>query len=90
MVASRKWFEGEKCGLFLLVVFAAGLRLFFLLNYENMPGNATDSIVRAFDMIVNPNLVLNFDGNRSTLFNYALASFFIFGVIPSLHPGSLR
>jgi len=86
MVASRKWFEGEKCGLFLLVVFAAGLRLFFLLNYENMPGNATDSIVRAFDMIVNPNLVLNFDGNRSTLFNYALASFLYFWRDPIVAP----
>lgn len=85
-MAGRKWFDGEKDGLFLLVVFAAGLRLFFLLNYENMPGNATDSIVRAFDMIANPSLALNFDGNRSTLFNYALAVFLYFWRDPMLAP----
>ena len=82
----QKWFGSEKDGLALLIVFAVGLRLFFLLNYENMPGNATDSVVRALDMIENPSLALNFDGNRSTLFNYAMASFLYFWRDPVLAP----
>ncbi|MBU9888731.1 MAG: glycosyltransferase family 39 protein [Candidatus Omnitrophica bacterium] len=77
-MSRQKGSGGEADGLWLLLVFAAAVRLFFLLNYENMPGNATDSVVRAFDIIANPSLMLNFDGNRSTLFNYALALFLYF------------
>lgn len=76
----------EKEGLSLLLIFAVGVRLFFLLNYENMPGNATDSVVRAFDIIANPSPMLNFDGNRSTLFNYALAFFLYFWRDPVVAP----
>ena len=85
-MVKQKVLDSENLWLFLLLVLSTAVRVFFLLNYENMPGNATDSIVRALDMIDNPSLLINFDGNRSTLFNYALASFLYFWRDPVLAP----
>ena len=79
-------FKNEKIGIFLLIVLAAAVRIFFLLHYENMPGNATDSVVRALRILEDPSLLLNFDANRSMLFNYAIASFMFFWHDPILAP----
>ena len=81
-----KWFDNEKLLLSLLIILSAAVRIFFLLNYENMPGNATESVVRALGIIENPKFTLNFNGNYSILFNYAIASFMFFWRDPFLAP----
>jgi 4-amino-4-deoxy-L-arabinose transferase-like glycosyltransferase len=82
----KERFKNEKAWLFLGIILTAAVRIFFLLNCENMPGTATDAVVRALRILEDPRLLLNFDGNRSTLFNYALASFLFFWRDPVLAP----
>jgi len=86
MAKTEKWFKSEKTRLFLLVILSAAVRIFFLLNYESMPENATESVVRALSIIENPSFALNFNGNYSIFFNYAIASFMFFWHDPFLAP----
>ena len=82
----RKWFDGEKILIFLLVLLAAAVRIYFLMKFENIPGDAAGNVERALLMLENPNLQLNFNGNSSTLYKYAIASFMYFWRDPVLAP----
>ncbi|MFH1208620.1 MAG: glycosyltransferase family 39 protein [Candidatus Omnitrophota bacterium] len=81
-----KWFESDKILLSLLILLSAGLRIFFLLKFDNMPGDAAGHVERALRILENPNLLSNFDGNSSTLYKYSIASFMYFWRDPVLAP----
>ncbi|MBU9888730.1 MAG: glycosyltransferase family 39 protein [Candidatus Omnitrophica bacterium] len=76
----------EKAGLFLLLVLAVAVRVFFLLKYENMPGFAEENVRRALLILENPDLRSNFDGSSSTLYRYAIAGWMYFWRDPILAP----
>lgn len=79
-------FQSEKLQILFLVLSAAAGRFYFLLKFENMPGNATEYIVRALNIVDNPDLFLNFEGNCSTFFTYVLAALLTFWKDPIIAP----
>lgn len=76
----------ERSLLVLLLCLAAALRVFFLLKFENMPGDAVGNVERALSILEDPRLSANYDGNSSTLYKYALAGFMRFWRDPLLAP----
>jgi len=85
----QKELKIERLLLFLLVVLAAAIRIFFLFKYENMGAGAAGNVERALQILENPDLQLNFDGNTSTLFKYMMASLLYFWRDPVLAPRAL-
>ena len=79
-------FDGEKAGLFLLLVLAAASRIFFLFKYDNMPGFAENCVWTALRVLENPNLLANFEGTLSMLYVYAVAATLYFWRDPVLAP----
>ena len=82
----RKWFDSDKILLSLLIFLSAAVRIFFLIKFDNMPGDAAGHVERALRILENPSLFLNWDGNSSTLYKYGIASFMWFWRDPILAP----
>ena len=82
----RKWFDSDKILLSLLIFLSAAVRIFFLIKFDNMPGDAAGHVERALRILENPGLFLNWDGNSSTLYKYGIASFMWFWHDPVLAP----
>jgi len=85
-MAVRKWLDNEKFLVFWVIVLAAIVRVFFLLRFENMPGDAAGNVARALGILKNPSLAMNFDGNSSTFYKYMISSFMYFWRDPVLAP----
>jgi hypothetical protein len=81
-----KWFENDKILLSLLVLLSAAVRIFFLLKFDGMPGDAAGHVERALRILENPSLLRNWEGNCSTLYKYGIASFLWFWRDPILAP----
>ena len=81
----RKWFDSDKILLSLLIFLSAAVRIFFLIKFDNIPGDAAGHVERALRILENPGL-LYFDGNCSTFYLYAIASFMWFWHDPILAP----
>ena len=82
----RKGFDNDKILLFLLIFLSAAVRIFFLIKFDNIPGDAAGHVERALCILENPGLFLNWDGNCSTLYKYGIASFMWFWHDPVLAP----
>ncbi|MBU9888732.1 MAG: glycosyltransferase family 39 protein, partial [Candidatus Omnitrophica bacterium] len=85
MIKQNRFFQ-DKSLLVLLLLMAAAVRIFFLLRFENMPGDALGNVERALSILENPSLSMGYDGNSSTLYKYALASVLYFWRDPLLAP----
>jgi hypothetical protein len=81
-----KWFDNDKVLLSLLILLSAAVRIFFLLKFDAMPGDATGHVTMALPILEDPRLLSNFDGNSSTLYKYGIASFLWFWRDPILAP----
>jgi hypothetical protein len=81
-----KWFDNDKILLSLLVLLSAAVRIFFLLKFDVMPGDAAGHVEMALRILENPDLLLYWDGNSSTLYKYGIASFMWFWRDPILAP----
>jgi hypothetical protein len=81
-----KWFDNDKLLLSLLIFLSAAIRIFFLLKFDVMPGDAAGHVERALHILEDPSLLLNWDGNSSTLYKYGIASFMWFWRDPILAP----
>ncbi len=82
---TAKWFNSDKGHLFSLVVLAAAFRLYFLFRYDNMPGEAAGYVVRALQLMENPDFVRNFDAS-SMLYKMAIALVMFFWRDPVFAP----
>jgi hypothetical protein len=81
-----KGFDNDKILLPLLVLLSAAVRIFFLITFDTMPGEAAGHVERALHILEDPSFLSNFDGNCSTLYKYAIASFMYFWRDPILAP----
>jgi hypothetical protein len=81
-----KGFENDKLSLSLLVLLSAVARIFFLMTFDNIPGGASCHVAMALRILEDPSLLLNWDGNCSTLYRYGIASVLWFWRDPILAP----
>ena len=81
-----KWFDNDKILLSLLILLSAGVRILFLLKFDNMSGDGAGHVEMALRILEDPGLLLNWDGACSTLYKYGIASFLWFWRDPILAP----